>query len=260
MMMLFPGSRSLICTALILSLCFFALVATAEISESPGEQNQINQNTNSSATATKRRRPLPKPSGPRFFEQYSGKDSSKRLMAAGATRQTVYPARPLAPVEGRAYDARPFFAWDMVRGARVYHFAIYEGDLDQDPSAKLVYQTDRTVTELKYPQEAPMLEPGRLYSWRVATPTVKGNDEVGVVARLIILAGAEREEVQKELATAELTSPKTREDRLDQARVFENYGVWYDALEIASELAEDPKDKDALAYRVDLLDKLEPKP
>ena len=49
-------------------------------------------------------------------------------------------------------------------------------------------------------------------------------------------------------------------DRLDQARVFENYGIWYDALRVASELAQDPHDKEALAYYDELLEKLDAKP
>jgi hypothetical protein len=43
------------------------------------------------------------------------------------------------------------------------------------------------------------------------------------------------------------------------AQVFENYGVWYDTLGIASELAENPKDKQALADYEALLEKLERK-
>jgi hypothetical protein len=259
MNMLFLGSRPLICTVLILSLFPFALVATARIWRSPGGQNQNTQDTNSSATPTKRRRP-PKPAGPRFFEQYSGKDSSKRLIAAGATRETEVPRRPVAPLEGRAYNARPFFAWEIAPGTKVYHFAIYEGDRYADPAARAVYKADLPGTELTYPPNAPPLQPGKLYSWQVSTPTTTGKDDEGIVARLIILAGPKRTEVKKALATAGLASPKTREDRLDQARVFENYAVWYDALRIASELAKNRDDKEALAYQFALLDKLEPKP
>lgn len=250
------GSRSLICSLSILSFCFIALVATApEISRLFEGRRANAQNTNSSQTPTKR--PLPKPpTGPRGFEKYSGKDSSSRLIAAGATRETVNPRRPVAPLEGRAYDARPFFAWEIAPGSKAYHFAVYEGDRDKDPSARIVYETDLTVTELAYPQDAPTLEPGKLYSWRVSTPTKTGKDE-GVVARLMILAGAEAAEVQKALATAGLTSPKTPVDRLDQARVFENFGVWYDALGIASDLAQNPNDKDALVYYEELLEKLD---
>lgn len=251
------GFRLLICLLLILLSCIIALVATADFSGALDGQRPTNTN---SSGPIKPRRPLPKPpSGARGFEKYSGKDSSSRLIAAGATRETVNPRRPVAPLEGRAYDARPLFAWEISPGSKSYHFAIYEGDRDKDPAAKIVYETDLTVTELAYPQDAPPLKPGKLYSWRVATPTETGKDE-GVVARLIILAGPEAAEIQKALAMAGLTSPKTPEDRLDQARVFENYGVWYDSFGIASDLAQNPNDKDALTYYEALLEKLENKP
>jgi hypothetical protein len=104
------------------------------------------------------------------------------------------------------------------------------------------------------------LKRGQLYSWRVSTPNPNGKDDDGMVAGVRILAGRQYAEIRKELAKAQLTSPKTPVDRLDQARVFENYDVWYDALRIASDLARDPVDKEALAYYSALLDKLETKP
>jgi len=259
------GSRTrstlLISSLLVLALCAIAAVATAEISRWAGGQKPKAQNTNSRETpARSARRQLPKPpSGPRGFEKYSGKDSSSRLIAAGATRETINPRRPVAPLEGRAYNARPFFAWEIAPGSKSYHFALYEGDRDKDPAAKVVYETDLTAPELAYPRDAPELKAGQLYSWRVSTPTPKGKED-GVVARLVILEGVDAAEVQKALATAELTSPQTPEDRLDQARVFENYGIWYDAFEIASQLAQDPNDKEALAYYEALLNKLDKKP
>jgi hypothetical protein len=231
----------------VLTLCLVGFVATA-CAQNP------------SPTPTAQRRPLPKPpSGARGFEKYAGRDTSSRLIAAGATRETVNPRRPVAPLEGRAYDARPFFAWEIAPGSKSYHFALYEGDLDKDASARVVYQTDVTLTELTYPKDAPKLEPGKLYSWRVSTPTPTGKED-GVVARVVILTGAEAAEVKQALAAAGLTAPKTPADRLDQAQVFENFGVWYDALRIASELAQNPNHKEALAYYDALLDKLETKP
>lgn len=232
---------------LMLSLCFVGFVAIAHAQ-------------NPSPTPIPQRRALPKPpSGTRGFEKYAGRDTSSRLIAAGATRETVNPRRPVAPLEGRAYDARPFFEWEIAPGSKSYHFALYDGDLDKNPSARIVYQTDLTLTELTYPKDAPRLETGKLYSWRVSTPTASGKDD-GPVARFIILSGTEGAEVKQALATAGLISPKTPADRLDQARIFENYGVWYDALRIASELAQNPNDKEALAYYDALLEKLEAKP
>jgi hypothetical protein len=143
----------------------------------------------------------------------------------------------------------------------IYHFAIYEGDLDKNPLARLVYKSDSALTDLRYPVDAPQLKPGKLYSWRVSTPNPSGKDEDGVVASVMVLTGRERAEIQKALAKSLLLSPRTPVDRLDQARVFENYGVWYDALRIASDLARDPNDREALAYYAALLNKLEnPKP
>jgi Domain of Unknown Function (DUF928) len=254
-------NRVLSSLALILLLAFVVCQATATSAPNLVNSSRVNtQNTNSPRKPSPSRRPLPKPpSGPRGFEKYSGKDSSSRLIAAAATRETINPRRPVAPLEGRAYDARPLLAWEIAPGSKTYHLKIYDGDRDKDPSVKTVFESDVNVSEMLYPQNAPALTPGKLYSWNVSTPTVTGTEE-GVVARFVILTGAEAAEVRTALASAGLSNPKTAADRLDQARVFENYGVWYDALRIASELAQNPNDKDALAYYEALLEKLEPKP
>src|SRR2546425_868816 len=165
----------------VLTLCFVGFIVTAHAQ-------------NPSPTPREQRRPLPKPpSGARGFEKYAGRDTSSRLIAAGATRETVNPRRPVAPLEGRAYDARPFFAWEIAPGSKSYHFALYEGDFDKDPAARIVYEADVTLTELTYPKDAPRLEPGKLYSWLVSTPTARGKED-GVVARFLILSGADAAE------------------------------------------------------------------
>jgi hypothetical protein len=247
--------RNQVGQSLIISLAALLLPLIAFIA-APGLPGAAAQNTNSSApTGPKRTLPKP-PSGPRGFEKYAGGNNSARQIAGGATRETVNPRRPVAPLEGRGYEARPFLAWEIAPGSKSYHVAIYEGDLDNNKAAPVVYETDVTTTELLYPKDAPRLVPGKLYSWRVSTPTAIGKED-GVVARFVILSGPEAAEVKQALTTAGLSAAKTPADRLDQARVFENYGIWYDALRIASELAENPNDKEALAYYESLLDKLE---
>jgi len=137
------------------------------------------------------RRPLPKPpSGTRGFEKSSGQDSSARLIAGGATRG-VNPRKPVAPYEGVAYDARPFFLWETEPNSRTYHFTLFDGDVDKDAAAKIVFQTDVTVSELLYPKDAPKLTPGKLYSWRVSTPSGDGKQD-GPAAKFTILAGSGR--------------------------------------------------------------------
>jgi len=133
---------------------------------------------------------------------------------------------------------------------------LYDGDVLADKNAKVVYEKDVAATEFSYPTDAPALEPGKLYSCRVATPSAKGKDE-GQVVTFRVLAGPEAAEVKQAIEQAKLTTPSTTADLLDLATVFENYGVWYDALKVASNLAsEKPGDATARAYYDSLLNKL----
>ena len=220
----------------------------------------IASSINAQQPAAQVRRPLPKPAtGTRGFEKYTGKDATNRLIAVGATREVVPPPRkPFAPLEGRSYSATPFFAWQAAFGSKSYHFTLYDGDVIADKNAKIVYEKDVAATEFSYPTDAPALEPGKLYSWRVATPSAKGKDE-GQVVTFRVLAGAEAAELKQAIEQAKLTSASTTPDLLDLATVYENYGVWYDALKVANDLAaEKPDDSAAQAYYDTLLDKLEP--
>ena len=197
------------------------------------------------------RRPLPKPTtGSRGFEQ-AGKDASSRLIAAGATRG---PLKPSAPYEGLAYSAQPFFAWTPSPGAASYHFTLRDGS---ESSAPVIYEADVNEAQLIYPAKAPKLVPGKLYSWRVSIAGVMER-KLGPPVTFFVLAGPDAEQVKKALAQAKLNAPKTAADRLRQARIFEEYGVWYDALRIASELIkENPNDADAKAFYDSLIQRLQ---
>ncbi|HEV8138151.1 MAG TPA: DUF928 domain-containing protein, partial [Pyrinomonadaceae bacterium] len=204
------------------------------------------------AQDNKPRRPLPKPpTGSRGFEQ-GNRDASSRLIAAGATRG---PLKPIAPAEGLAYDARPFFAWAPSPGAASYHFTLRSG---AESAAAIVYETDvRNAAQLSYPADAPALTPGQLYSWRVSTAGLLERRQ-GPIATFFVLAGEDAAQVRAALQKAALTAPKTAADRLAQARIFEEYGVWYDALRIATELVtNNPDDADAKAYHSSLIQKLQ---
>ena len=202
------------------------------------------------AQHNKPRKPLPKPpSGSRGFEQGS-RDASSRLIAAGATRG---PLKPVAPYEGLAYNTRPFFAWAAAPGAASYHFTLRGG---ADSSAPIVYEADSKTAQLSYPADAPALAAGQIYSWHVSTAGVLERKQ-GSVATFFILAGEDAAQIKIALEKAKLTSPKTAADRLAQARIFEEYGVWYDALRTASELvSENPKDAEAKVFYDSLIKKL----
>jgi hypothetical protein len=207
-------------------------------------------NFTSLAQDNKPRRPLPKPpSGSRGFEQ-TGRDASSRLIAAGATRG---PLKPIAPYEGLAYNAKPFFAWVPQPGAASYHLTLREG---AESSSPVVYETDVKTAQFAYPADAPALTPGKLYSWRVSTAGVMERRQ-GAVATFFVLAGEDAAQVKAALEKAKLTAPKSASDRLAQARIFEDFGVWYDALGIASALVnENPNDAEAKAYYDSLIKRL----
>lgn len=210
------------------------------------------------ATPSAARRPLAKPpSGSRGFEQLRGNDASNRLIAAGATRGDK--ANPNAPVEGLAYDSHPFFAWMLVNNTPSYHFVLYDGNVRENPSVPILYEKTVSTPELRYPKDAPALVPGKLYSWRVFTQSGGGKD-TGEAATFFILSGPDAKEVTLALEKAKLTAPKTTAERLRQAQLFEEYGVWYDALRIARDLAkENPNDASVQAYYDSLLEKLDKK-
>jgi len=202
------------------------------------------------AQDTKPRRPLPKPpSGSRGFEQ-TGRDASSRLIAAGATRG---PLKPIAPYEGLAYNPKPFFTWAAQPGAASYHLTLRDG---AESSAPIVFETDVKNAQFAYPADAPALTPGKLYSWRVSTVGVMERKQ-GAVATFFVLAGEDAAQIKAALEKAKLGAPKSAAERLAQARIFEEYGVWYDALGIASELlSENPNDAEAKAYYDSLIQKL----
>jgi hypothetical protein len=207
-------------------------------------------NFTSQAQNNKPRRPLPKPaSGSRGFEQ-TGPDASSRLIAAGATRG---PLKPIAPYEGLAYNPRPFFAWAPQPGAASYHLTLRDGT---ESSSPIVYEADVKMAQYAYPAEAPALTPGKLYSWRVSTAGVMEKRQ-GAVATFFVLAGEDAAQIKTALEKAKLSAPKSAAERLAQARIFEDFGVWYDALGIATSLVtENPNDAEAKAFYDSLVKKL----
>jgi hypothetical protein len=216
------------------------------------------------SSAQGKRRPLPKPpKGSRGFEQYAGRDASTRLIGMGATRGNGIPRKPVAPLEGIALDARPFFLWEPATQG-TYKFTLYEGDVYATPSAKIVFEIETKQPQLIYPETAPALVKGSLYSWRIsATPATirdgsSGSVMTGSPVRLFVLMDEDAAAVKQALADAGVATPRTSAERLRQARILAEYGVWYDALRIARELsAEDPKDEAVASFYTSLIEQLD---
>jgi len=219
-----------------------------------------------SAPQNKSRRPLPKPpKGSRGFEQYAGRDASTRLIGMGATRNAGGVARkPVAPLEGIALDARPFFLWEPAPQSTSYKFTLYEGDVNSTPKARIVFEIDTKQPQLVYPADAPALVAGDLYSWRISAPadTIRdgssGSVTAGAPVNIFILMEEDAAPIRKALEDAGLTAAKTSAERLRQAQLLAEYGVWYDALRIAREVfAENPKDEATAKFYNSLIAQLD---
>lgn len=197
------------------------------------------------------RRPLPKPaSGSRGFDQSTGRDAASRLIAAAATRG---PLGPVAPYEGLAYDARPMFVWEAALGARSYHFVLRDG---ADSSDRIVYENDVSEPRLIYPADAPALAPGRLYMWRVSTAGILERKS-GSSVTFFVLTSRDATPIRRALKKEKLLAPQSATDRMRQAGVFAQYGVWYDALRIAIEtITHDPNNAEARALYDRLIKRL----
>lgn len=231
-----------------------------------GTSSSFAQTGGQSAQQNKTRRPLPKPpKGSRGFEQYAGRDASTRLIGMGATRNAGGVARkPVAPLEGMSLDPRPFFLWEPAPQGTSYKFTLYEGDVNSTPKARIVFETDTKQPQLIYPANAPALVPGNLYSWRISAPadTIRdgssGSVTAGAPVNIFVLMDEDAAPIKKALADAGLSAAKTSADRLRQAQILAEYGVWYDALRIAREVfAENPKDEATAKFYNSLIAQLD---
>ncbi|MDT4896881.1 MAG: hypothetical protein QOH25_1958 [Acidobacteriota bacterium] len=177
------------------------------------------------------------------FERYAGQNAASKMIAGGATRG---PLQPIAPVEGLAFNNRPFFRWDAAPGIKSYLFELHDNTGTSDA---IVYKTDVTSAQLIYPNDAPPLSPDKLYSWRVSIPGVLGTRKYGGSVSFSVLSSEDAKLIADALKKAGLVAPKTVQERLRAADVFKRYGIWYDALRSISEvLTESPEDASAKSF------------
>jgi hypothetical protein len=150
----------------------------------------------------------------------------KESMVVGATRGAAPPVL-LAPRLGRIYGDRPALEWSDE--SRPSGFVVALTDEAQEELAR----AETTTTRWVYPADAPRLEPGRTYFWTVqassglfASPSAP--------AGLLVVSGAQREEIDRALAAAAAADPY--EQGRARARIFTDHRLWYDAVAAYSDL------------------------
>jgi hypothetical protein len=157
------------------------------------------------------------------FDLAPGKASANQI--GGASRGAGPKLVLYAPHKAKIYTLRPAFSWRGEPSAG-YKFHI------QDVTGAFSWERDVTGTSIAYPSDAPPLEPGVTYLWRV-DPVSPLLGPPPPAAMVVVVGGAERTQLETELSQipgAGLDADTAR------ARYFFNQRLWYDALMTCSDL------------------------
>jgi Domain of Unknown Function (DUF928) len=132
-----------------------------------------------------------------------------------------------APRKGRIFTLRPSFSWQGA-SATAYKFHI------QDVTGQFVWERQVTGTSLDYPSDAPPLEAGKTYIWRVYpdSPMIGG-----ATPQAMIVVLSEQERAQIETAQNDISGTGLDAD-MARAHLYFDRRLWYDAVMAYSDLIE----------------------
>ena len=176
----------------------------------------------------------------------SSKSGKSPNQIGGASRGLCGVVTLHAPTTGKAYTLMPTFFWGPDDQQSEYVFR-----LTQVSSQNPLYETKVMGGHFTYPASAPALQPGATYAWSVKCAI----DELMVPASasFLIVGGSDRDAVAAALARAQ-TSP---DPAADQAKVFMDMRVWFDALAAYCSLVDRyPARAEFYKARADLYDQL----
>jgi hypothetical protein len=181
----------------------------------------------------------PTPPAKRVHAKLDGFDVSpnagKSGNQIGGASRDLGPAL-FAPRAGKSFTTQPVFYWSTGDTGKVM-FRLMTAD------GATVYEMTTTADHLKYPADAPPLTAGASYTWTIRPE----NDMLGGApkpATIMIVGGAERDQIAKDLGAASGSSA---------AMVYVNHKLWYDAVDSYSTIiAQNPADQNARTMRAEL--------
>jgi Domain of Unknown Function (DUF928) len=146
-----------------------------------------------------------------------------------------------APNHARVYSLTPTLYWTSGVHTPAFVFRLFdmEGDVG--------YKTRIPGFSLRYPSDAPALEPGKTYVWNVlAGLGLQGGGSLP--AKFTVLSPEERTALDKQLAGA---------DSMQRAAIFTDKRLWYDAIQAYTELiAQHPAMPELYEKRGDIFDQI----
>jgi hypothetical protein len=157
------------------------------------------------------------------FELAPAKASANQV--GGASRGAGQKIALYAPHKARIFTLRPSFSW---RGDPSAEYRLHI----QDVTGTFAWDRDVTGTSLAYPTDAPPLQPGGTYLWRVA-PVSPLLGPPPPAAMIIVVGDPER--AQLESAINQISGDGFDAD-LARAKYLFDQRLWYDALTAYSDL------------------------
>jgi hypothetical protein len=188
--------------------------AVGQATTTPAPQTPA-QNRDQTRDANHPRRAQAKLDG---FDLAPGKDSPNQIGGAsrgvGAGKLVLY-----APHKGLVYSLRPSFWWQGdANSAYTFHI--------QDVTGQFSWDRPVTGVSLAYPADAPPLEPGKTYLWRVApTSPLLGPPPPSAV--LVVMADDDRSQLD---AAAGQIQGTGLDAGMARAKLYFDHRLWYDAV------------------------------
>jgi len=157
------------------------------------------------------------------FELAPAKASANQI--GGGSRGAGQKLVLCAPHKARVYSLRPTFAWHSDPAAE-YKFHI------QNMTGTFAWDRNVTGTSLAYPADAPPLQPGDTYLWKV-DPVSPLLGPPPPAAMIIVVGPPER--AQMEAAVSQISGADFDAES-SRAKYFFDQRLWYDALTAYSDL------------------------
>jgi hypothetical protein len=219
----------------------FVLISLQVCAQQPGSSPPPKQNLPEGAKKTEPTKPALKHVHVDLtgFELDKAAASVSSTQVGGGTRAIGGVTTLLAPRFARVYTAHPVFQWSHTTQAQNFEFRLF------DTSGDLLYKAQTSGRELRYPDDAPQLQPGTVYAWNVQPETTLLGG-VSATYRFIRVAQAEIEEISKALEQIGSGGKSKLEGR---AQLFTDRRLWFDAVQALSELIRDNADDAELFER-----------
>jgi hypothetical protein len=169
------------------------------------------------------------------FELDKSDASASTTQIGGGTRGIDGLTTLLAPRFSRVYTAHPVFQWSHTSQAQNFEFSLF------DEKQNLLYKTHVSGREFRYPDSAPPLQPGVVYSWNVrpGAALLGGVSPTYHFSRLFQKEIDEISQQVERIGTDGISQSELR------AQLFTDRRLWFDTIQILSDLIkahpEDPE-------------------